>query len=164
MKRGKHVCANTLFQVHASTRHALRPAMRAPRLPLPATMRMRVRTHLSSSSPPVTSSVTMYTLRPVMYTAYSLMQLGWSTWPMRSTGSTGSTRAVTLRVWHAVACLPRGWHAAMQRLAPATAPTVLPLQNTGGRGCSCRPPHHHQSTLPPQRAQMRPTTPPSIPR
>lgn len=35
--------------------------------------------HLSSSSPPVTSSVTMYTLRPVMYTAYSLMQLGWST-------------------------------------------------------------------------------------
>jgi hypothetical protein len=36
--------------------------------------------HLSSSSPPVTSSVTMYTLRPVMYTAYSLMQLGWSTW------------------------------------------------------------------------------------
>jgi hypothetical protein len=35
--------------------------------------------HLSSSSPPVTSSVTMYTFRPVMYTAYSLMQFGWST-------------------------------------------------------------------------------------
>ncbi len=32
--------------------------------------------YLSKSSPPVTNSVTRYTLRGVMYTAYKLMQLG----------------------------------------------------------------------------------------
>ena len=39
----------------------------------------RVVLHLSSSSPPVTSSVTKYTFLGVMYTSKSLMQLGWST-------------------------------------------------------------------------------------